>query len=242
MIRIVLGNIGSGKTAMVVREMALSDNSFFSNIITKKIKCNTEIHRDMIIEDTLINVKKDGTPIYKKNLNTNFWRKLIRKNDSLNVIIDEAHAMFNARRGMSDINKVMLDFLALLRRVLGGSDGYGELVLITQLDRRLDVVAKEMATKVQYCRCHYVKKCICGFNKNETNETPDKIKKCPTCGKRLKKIKHIIEVFNFINIKAYEMWNLYGTHSYYDLYYITDIEKYFPLYNTLQWDNLITED
>ena len=84
---------------------------------------------------------------------------------------------------MSKLNIIMTDFLALLRRVLGSSDNKGELILITQLSRRLDIIAKEMATDVTYCVHHYLMSCNkCHFTWGETNETGDILQNCPRCG------------------------------------------------------------
>lgn len=245
MIRIVLGNVGSGKTAMIVREMLLNkEMKYYSNIITRKIKNNIPFNNEMLIQKDLVKTKKDGTPVYDKKLNVGYWKSEQENNDNMNVIIDEAHTVMNSRNAMTKTNKIMGDFLALLRRVLGSSDdNAGELILISQLERRLDVIAKEMATKVQFCICHYLKECKkCGIGFPETNETPDKIKRCPNCNSKLKRKNFIIEVLNFINMDAYQMYHLYGMKSYYDRFFITDIEDIFPLYDTLQWDNLITED
>lgn len=241
MIRLMLGNVGSGKTASMVREMYLdnSKNITYSNIITKSIKNNKTIDSSMIIKRTYDEKGKESL-----SLNKDFWMDINKQGKAINVIIDEAHAVLNPRRAMSKINVIMTEWMALIRRVLGGADGnYGELTLITQLDRRLDPIAREMATDIFYHVCHYTKRCKkCKSIKFENNEISDKLKQCPLCKSyEIEKFDHYIEVFRFKNIKAYEIWKETGQKSYFNHYFITDIEKYFRFYNTLQWDNLIGE-
>lgn len=245
MIRIVLGNVGSGKTAMVVREMMTSDIPIHSNIITRKIKKNTVITKDQIFKEEVKSIKKDGTEVKDFKLNEDYWKKLRQKKGTISVILDEAHTLMNPRRAMSKKSIVMNDFIALLRRILGSSDsGYGELVLITQLERRLDVIAREMATKVQYCIGHYNVFCHkCGHLINETNETPNKMRLCPLCGKSTIRKNFRVEVFSFQNIDTYHLWEATDRKKkvHFEHYFIIDIEKVFPNYDTLQWENLLSD-
>ena len=165
MIRMMLGNVGSGKTASMVREMVLNDDEkiTFSNIILKGKgvkKKNVQITREMIFENRIMGYKKSGEAITKLFLNVEFWKTIKEKYpNGINVVIDEAHTLMNSRRVMCKENVIMNDFMSLLRRILGDGDGYGELVLITQLGRRLDVNARELATAVHYHICHYKRTC-----------------------------------------------------------------------------------
>ena len=199
----------------------------------------------MIIKKEVIKIKKDGTPVYNKKLNVDFWKDINEKEGSINVILDEAHTLINSRRAMSGTNKVMSDFLALLRRVLGNSpSGYGTLTLISQLERRLDIIACEMATNIRFHICHYKKICKnCGSIYNENNESPDPLFQCPNCFKwNLEKCQHKVEIYEFKNMDLYRKWFFSGAKTYFKRYMINDIEQYFKFYNTLQWDNLISED
>lgn len=246
MIRISLGNVGSGKTVCEVREMFLNHakRKTFSNIKTK-LKHQINISPDMIIQNEVVGTKnkKDGTieEVTKKTLNKEFWMGI---KEPINVVIDEAHSIINARRSMSKTNEIVGQWLALIRRVLGSSEnGYGELVFITQLPRKLDVIAREMATQVRYHVCHFIKGCHnCGSKWRETSEIPEQLHQCPMCsGWNIKKFNHQIEVWCFPNMYAYQGWSMEGISTFYKHYIITDIEKYFPLYDTLQWDNLFED-
>ena len=150
MIVIYLGNVGSGKTACAVREIMLNKahRKTFSNIVTRGLKNNKVIRPEMIIDKQQVDTKtkRDGTtiPVYEIKLNTQFWKDI---DEPINVVLDEAHTIINARRSMSKVNQIVTDWLALIRRVLGSADsGFGSLILISQLHNRIDIIAREMAT------------------------------------------------------------------------------------------------
>ena len=244
---ISLGNIGSGKTACMVREMFLNKDmrTTYSNILTKGLKFNKAIDPSMIIKRTLIDIKhkRDGSSeeIFKLELNKEYWQKV---KEPVNVIIDEAHSIINARKARSPVNIVVSDWIALMRRVLGeDATTEGELVFITQLPRRIDVIAREMAHQVRYHTCHYIKTCEkCGTSWSENSDMPEKLKVCPYCGNfRMRKHTFQIEVWHFKGMDAYIGWKDFGLNSYYKHYFVRDIEYYFQFYETLQWDNLFSE-
>ena len=183
-------------------------------------------------------------PVYEIKFNVDFWKEIAEKEGSINVGLDEAHSLLNSRRSMSKRNIIMTDFLALLRRILGNDpSGYGELTPITQLERRIDVIAKEMATNIRFHRCHYLKTCKkCRFTWKETNDDPEPLWSCMSCGSNnILKHNHQIEVFHFANMTSYNGWKDFGMKTFHRHYFVNDIEKYFPYYNTLQWDNLLSE-
>lgn len=217
----------------------------FSNIKTKGLKNAKLITSDMIVkrEVTSETQKKDGSieQKYKHVLNKEYWQNI---KEPINVILDEAHTMLNARRSMSKTNEILTQWLALIRRVLGSSDsGYGTLTLISQLPNRLDLIAREMATKVKWHLCHYVKTCKkCSYGWRETSDTPEQLWHCGRCGNHhIQKHSHVIEVWHFANMSLYMQFKDYSAKTYHKHYFITDIEKYFPMYNTLQWDGLFDD-
>ncbi len=203
----------------------------------------------MIVKNELVDTKKKRSgevePVYKKVLNVEYWQKAVKEYKAINVTIDEAHTIYNARRSMSSQNVILSEWLALIRRVLGSTEaGHGELTFITQLSNRLDVIAREMATQVRYHVCHYYKTCKkCLARWQETSEMPEPIFVCPRCSStKIIKHNHAIEVWHFSNMANFEAWKNYGIKgTFYKHYLINDIESYFPLYNTLQWDNLFSE-
>ncbi len=65
---------------------------------------------------------------------------------------------------------------------------------------------------------------------------------CLRCGSsRLKVFGHIIEVWKFSTMLDYQAWSEWGNETFYRNYYIHDIVKVFPRYDTLQWDNLFED-
>jgi len=247
MIRISLGSVGSGKTVNEVREMYLNKTrrKTFSNIQTK-IPTQVDLEMSMIMKKTLVDTKHnrktgEDTPVYDLKLNMDFWKEI---KEPINVVLDEAHTILNSRRSMSKPNVIMGDWLALIRRVLGSTDsGMGELVFITQLHNRIDSIARDMALQVRYHVCHFMKSCInCETCWRETSETAEPMWNCPNCGShKVKKWNHQVQIWHFKGMNEYLKWKLFGMNSFHACYLVKDIEKYFPLYNTLQWDNMFSE-
>lgn len=241
MILIYLGNVGSGKTACAVREMAINhDMKYYSNISTK-LNNNVMLKSSMICQKEILGSKKNGEPIESLTLNVDYWKNI---KEPINVVLDEAHSILNSRRAMSKVNIVVTDWIALIRRVLGeDSQGMGDLVMITQLPQRIDVICREMAHQVRYHCCHYRKVCsACNASWEENTDMPEVSKQCYACGSgKLKRHNFSIEVKVFPGMQAYIAHKIYGMQTYFKHYYVTDIETYFPLYNTLQWDNMFSD-
>lgn len=246
MITICLGNVGSGKTATAIKYMMDNPDKLFYTNINVYGKGTKHIHKikpEHIIKKEVVRVDKNGKEIYEQKFNKEYWYSVVQKHKMLNVIIDEAHVFFNPRRSMSKINIIMSDFLSLLRRIVGGVDGEkGELLLITQLSRRLDVIAKEMSTHVYYCVNHHTRMCkTCGIAINTHNEQAEPQVQCHICGKKLQLLKQNIEQIHFKNVDQFGKWYEFGSKSYYKRIVITDIEKYFKHYDTLQWEDFFSD-
>jgi predicted Zn-ribbon and HTH transcriptional regulator len=246
MIRIVLGLQGSGKSASVVREMIRTPHKkYYSNIIItdKKIKNVIQITRDMIIKKEVISVNKNGKETTKLSLNADYWKNAEK---GISVVIDEAHTLMDSRRAMSKVNNILNDFIALLRRVLGDSgETNSELIIITQLGRRLDVILREMCRHVLYHICEWTITCThCGFAVRENNEKEPKLRNCPKCnGYKFKRNDFHIHVWEFKSMTDCDIWLETKIKTYYSHKVILDIEvSGFPFYNTFQWENLITDD
>lgn len=240
-IRIMVGNVGSGKTASMVKEML--DNSrlhYYTNIKTDLKNC-TLINSSMICKKELLGTTKSGKENYRFTLNLDYWKRL---KGSVNVVLDEAHEIINARRSMSKPTQVILSWLALLRRVLGGnSRNYGDLILITQVPERLDVIAREMSRNIAAFRCHYVKTCAdCGCYWREHSDVAEEVKLCPTCGSDgIDKTDFVVQVKYFTSISRFEDFRFLGAKAWYKERVISDINKSFVHYDTLQWDNLFSD-
>jgi len=99
-----LGNVGSGKTASIVREMVLNEQGikFYTNInpIRKDTPWIVKIKPEMIIGKDLLGVKKKQktgveVPIYDFKLNKEFWQEI---KEPISVVLDEVHTIMNPRR------------------------------------------------------------------------------------------------------------------------------------------------
>jgi hypothetical protein len=242
MIQLFLGNIGSGKTAAAVREIANNPTTAAYTNIDIDVPHALRIKTEHIIQKEVIGEKKDGTPVYQLACNAEYWKNL-RRDGPIDIWLDEAHTILNPRRSMSKVNVVMTDWLALLRRIIGSAEsGSGKVVFITQLWRRVDTIAREMAHQIRYHRCTYKATCPqCGAIVWEDSDMPEHKNMC-SCGHiGMVKSDHVIEVWCFAGMDKYLQWDVFGTKTYYKHYAITDIAKYFPLYDTLQWNDLLTD-
>jgi hypothetical protein len=213
----------------------------------RKFQHIVQISPDMIYKSEQIflpngkPIMKNGQFAYKYSVNQEFWQKSIERYHGINIVIDEAHSIMNARRGMTAKAVVVQDWISLLRRVVGATEsGTGRLYLITQVERRLDVLSKEQSTETRFCLCHYSKICrFCGWNCQENNETPEPVFVCPYCNHQLTKCNHVIEMWHFMNYQDFILWKYLGKKKmYYKHYLITDIELIFQFYNTMQWESM----
>jgi len=245
-IRIFLGQVGSGKTLSAVRETAAGGQGFpvVSNIRMPKAHNVIPLKAEHIIRKEQVKEKRDGTPVYELKLNEQYWKDLLVQHGAIDIIIDEAHQLGNARRSMSHVNIIMSDFMALLRRILGSKDGRtGRLTLITQLPRRLDVVMREMATQVRYHRGHWRTSCKqCHGYVWEHSDMPRPVDACPRCGcRKLTRIGHIIEVWEFASMDLAEAFYYQSARTWYTHYIIRDVHRWFDEYDTLQWEDMVSD-
>jgi hypothetical protein len=196
---------------------------------------------DMIIKKQKIKEKKDGTPLYDYSFNKEFWEHI---DEPINIVIDEAHTIFNSRRAMSKINIIMGQFMSMARRVIGSAHhGYGDLVLITQLSRRIDPIARDMAHQVRYHVCYWKTFCLnCRSVLVDHSENCEPYFSCPRCKSyNMERKDFYISIWNFKSIEAWEIWNETGRKTWYKLSKIENAERMFNKYNTHQWDNLFEE-
>ena len=129
----------------------------------------------------------------------------------------------------------------MIRRVLSSAEsGYGDLILISQLSNQIDIIARQLSHNIRLHICHYRKTCkSCSATWSENSEMPEPRMECPRCsGWKLVKHSHIIEVWHFKGMDAFTAFKDFGMKTSYRHYYINDIEDYFHLYETYQWENL----
>lgn len=148
MIKLVIGGIGSGKTISVVKEVIDRDKVCFTNFAVDSPNV-IRLQEDHIIKRTIIKEKKDGTPVYKYEVNWDFWNDFIKENNSFDIYIDEAHSVANARRSISKWNIFFNYWISQIRKILSGNDR-NHLYMISQRITGIDSVARELAGEIIY--------------------------------------------------------------------------------------------
>lgn len=241
MIKIYVGNVGSGKTAYAVREIILNKlvKKTYSNIKIEH-KNNIMINNNIMFTNIEYNDKGDLQQ-QRLKLNLEYWKNI--KQD-INVVLDEAHTLFNSRRSMTKVNILLTDWVALIRRVLGSNpNSEGDLILITQLWYRLDNITRDMAHQIKYMTCYNRKTCLeCNYSYVESSEDYEKLKTCPKCDSiKNKKFDFKIEVKVFNSVDKFSYYKDYNKKTWFKRYIVDDIENYFKFYNTLQWDNMLSD-
>jgi hypothetical protein len=239
---------GSGKSLYAVREICLDHSGIhtFTNIDFKiKLPHVHILKPEHFVKVTQIGEKKDGTPINKIEFNKQFWLDIKKQYKRINVVLDEAHLYMDSRNFSSKLNRVVMsNFIALIRKLLGGSESSsGKLVLITQLYGRIDNRAREMATQIIKCVCYYTQTCTrCGTSWGECNESPEPLLYCPNCNsEKLERSNQVIEVVKFTDAYSYQGYTLMKLPTQYATQRINDGTRFFKVYDTNQVEGLIED-
>lgn len=248
MIKIYLGNLGSGKSVYAIREMVLNktDRKVYTNLVAYNIDNVIHIRPENVILKIPDKTKKKG---FKLDLNINFW---LKQKKPLHIVWDEIHLTANSRSSTSSSNMVISRFISMGRRVVGmDKRGYGHLIFIAQSERTVDSNIRDLANEIYYFRSIWTIECEdCGF-KIITNSDKQQIEKCLNC-KSWKVLKKDIEISVFVlaqkkNLSAWECY--YGFRNGMknmtsEQFIIKDIEEYFKYYDTLQmtdiWNDYIS--
>lgn len=254
-----VGNPGSGKTAYTVMEMVENNlnQNYYTDIESTKPKLTPHIKiltKNMLVKSELKKtIKHHGGEVenvYNYSLNEDFWKE--RREERKSVVIDECHKYLDARQSFSQTNRLFNDFLALTRRIVDTNQHKGDMIFITQLGKRADVVLREMANEVQYFIGHCVATCKrCGCSIYEDTEMPDFIRMkhgCRNCGhwdiKYDYPMGRSIEIIYFKSTQDYATWVMFGKPMcgyQFRGYYRGDISKYFKFYDTYQWNNMFSK-
>ena len=149
MIKIILGNIGSGKTLTAVMKMKQMGEIIFTNIDVKGDNI-IRLRYDMIIKDVIVGERKDGSQITKKAVNWEFWREALGKYGNFHIVIDEIANVFSSRRSMHSGSVCFQQWVAQIRKITGSSEKC-HFIVITQEISRVDVALRELAQEIIYC-------------------------------------------------------------------------------------------
>ena len=234
MIRIFLGNLGSGKSVSAIRELVHNPNgrTTYTNIITKGIQNVVTIKPQDIIKK----IGEDKKPSF--DLNIEYWNK---QKKPLNILWDEIHLTANSRMSMSKINMVLSRFIAMARRITGfDKRGYGSFTFVAQKERTIDVNIRDLTNEIVYHISHWVVECEeCGTKVLTNSESPQ-MNKCVVCSSwKLEKKGMFIEKLSFSEWDSFYAWSVHMKGKFYDSRQrINDIEDYFKYYDTMQIENV----
>lgn len=148
MIRIITGNVGSGKSLTACARIIRTEQKIFSNM---KITSgnNTRLKFEHIIQ-TGITEDSRGKQKEVKLVNWDFWKSTLKKHTSFSIYLDEMHNIFSSRLSNTKNNVTLSRWLAQIRKITGSNENT-DLVAITQEITRVDVVIRELCHEIIYC-------------------------------------------------------------------------------------------
>jgi len=172
MIKIIVGNIGTGKTVSMVREikrrqdifrragelgltdkpyLALTNFNLKEGLLYKRIKLS-DIVKKVPYASTTPSGKEKIT--FKDEVNWEFWDEL-RKNYYFDIFLDELNSTVNARDAASKLNKVVSKWLFQIRKILGTGE-FTHIYIVTQDLDQIDINFRRMAHFVIGCDKHLI--------------------------------------------------------------------------------------
>lgn len=244
-IKLYMGYLGSGKTLSCIREMAFSPMPTYTNVKTKNGLKTFLLNKDSIILNKVVGQKnkRDGTTedVIETEVNFDFWEKAKKKHQfGFNIVIDEAHSIIDARTSMSKQNRIAKKWASSLRKIISCDKGSGDVILISQLPRGIDVWAKELCN--QYRWHEYVSHRQCNNCKeryvfNSSSEEPQE--RCPNCdyGNNTELASKLIS-YRFKTIEDVEAFIYYNAKTYYYAEVINNPNYFYRYYDTFQIENL----
>lgn len=143
MIKLILGQPGSGKTLYAVHEMLNSPYFCYTNIAVRKMPHTYRLKT----KDIAMKENADGR---KYIPNWPFWETARKKHKEFHIVLDEVHNILHSRRSMSGWNIGVGLWLAQIRKLLGQSEKT-HLYLISQRLYAIDVSARDLAHDITWC-------------------------------------------------------------------------------------------
>lgn len=138
----LLGNIGSGKTTTIVKEIIDKKQYAFTNFNLKNMKKYYRIK----VSDVILK----GEKLKDYKVNWKFWENVRLKHENYSIYLDEIHNLIHSRRAMSRINILMSKWLSQIRKILNDHPT-SHLYVISQTARKIDVDFRDLMQLVIEC-------------------------------------------------------------------------------------------
>ena len=152
MIIAIIGGIGSGKTLTAIHNIVDKKGFCYTNF---NLKGYSDYHRLKFEDIVRYDTDEKGNK-HPSGVNWNFWNKARKAHRSFNIYLDEVQNVVNSRTSMSNVNKLMSQWLSQIRKLYNDSPD-SNLYIISQKIRRIDVNFRELAQLFIKCSKAIVK-------------------------------------------------------------------------------------
>lgn len=167
MIIIIIGNVGTGKTVSMIRQMLIRINAYKKainagatkkpykaviNFNVPKIKQTYRIKiEDIVLEKYEEKISPTGKKVskLKKVVNWGFWENL-RDKYNYDIFLDEFNSVVNARDSNTANNKIISKWLFQIRKILGSSE-LNNIYIVTQHQNQIDINFLRLAHLIIGC-------------------------------------------------------------------------------------------
>lgn len=137
MIILVVGDIGSGKTATLVRNIMI------------KLMQGQAIYTNFTLSSLPKHLQKNFYQLkFEQLTDFKFWKKQFGQGFS--IVLDEFHNIADSRRAVSKRNITITQWLAQIRKILKGHSN-NHLFISTQYLRQIDVRTRDLAQYMIEC-------------------------------------------------------------------------------------------
>jgi len=147
----IIGGVGSGKSVSGVKFMMDRKHPLFTNFKIRNKEHIKRLKYAMLFKEIVTEVTARGKEIKKFVLNWDFWKEQIKNSNGFDIVIDEIHNIFNARRSMSKENILLQQWVAQIRKILAG-DEKCHFVCISQKLERIDVSLRDLIGGIVFCQ------------------------------------------------------------------------------------------
>lgn len=148
MIRLILGQPGSGKTLTAVKTIHDAEDQVFTNFRVRL----KDVERIKMEDVILVDRDETGKLMPKTaRVNWDFWKATIKRRGGFHIIIDELHNIMHSRMAMSKQNILMSQWVAQIRKVTGENERF-DFVCVSQEIGRVDIAVRDLTSEIVHCR------------------------------------------------------------------------------------------